>query len=68
MLITLNLTGGVETQTQKWVVKLTTKALAVKLDKLQMDRKAKLNQAVVIGKSMQGLMVKKRQNTGRECS
>ena len=53
--------------TQKRVVKLTAKALAEKLDKLQTDRKAKLNKANVIRKSIRNYMVKN-ENTGREWS
>lgn len=50
--------GGVETQTQKRVVKLTAKALANELDRLQSGRKAKLNNTAIIRKSIQGLMLK----------
>ena len=50
--------GGVETQTQNRVVKLTAKALANELDRLQSGRKAKLNQAAIIRTSIQGLMLK----------
>ena len=52
------MTAVVEIQTQKQVVKLTAKALAEKLDKLQTDRKAKLNKATFIRKSMRNYMVK----------
>lgn len=37
-----NVTGGVETQAQKQVIKLTAKALADKLDRLRNGRKAKM--------------------------
>ena len=50
-------TGGVETQTEKQVVKLTLKALADKLERLQEGRKTKLNKATNIRKSMQSLML-----------
>lgn len=46
------------TQTQKRVVKLTTKVLAEKLDRLQNGRKAKLNKASTMRNQMQGLMPK----------
>ena len=52
------MTAVVEIQTQKQVVKLTAKALAEKLDKVQTDRKAKLNKATFIRKSMRNYMVK----------
>ena len=52
------MTAVVEIQTQKQVVKLTAKALAEKLDTLQTDRKAKLNKATFIRKSMRNYMVK----------
>ena len=53
-----SVTGRVETQTQKRVIQLTAKALGVKIDKLQTVRKAKLNKADNIRKSMQGLILK----------
>ena len=53
-----DVTAVVETPTQKRVVKLTAKALAEKLDKLQTDRKAKLNKANFIRKSIRNYMVK----------
>lgn len=53
-----SVTSSVETQTQKWVAKLTAKALAVKLDRLQNGRKAKLNKASKMRNVIQGLMSK----------
>lgn len=50
------MTGISETQTQKRVVKLSAKALAAKLDTLKANRKAKLNQAASVRKSMQTSM------------
>ncbi|XP_037620552.1 uncharacterized protein LOC119485230 [Sebastes umbrosus] len=50
-------TGGVETPAEKRVVKLTVKALADKLEKLQDSRRAKLNKVTNIRKSMQSLML-----------
>ena len=50
--------GGVETQTQKRVVKLTAKVLANELERLQSGRNATLNKTVIIRKSIQGLMLK----------
>ena len=50
--------GGVETQTQKRVVKRTAKALANEVDRLQSGRKAKLNKTAIIRKSIQDLMLK----------
>ena len=49
--------SGVEAQTQKRVVKLTTKALANEIDRLQSGRKAKFSKAASIRKSIQGLML-----------
>lgn len=48
----------VEIQTEKHVVKLSFKALADKLDKLQACRKAKLNKANNIRKTLQGSIQK----------
>lgn len=53
-----NKTSDVKTQTPKRDIKLTAKAFAWKLDKLQTDRKAKLNKASLIRKLIQDLMVK----------
>lgn len=51
-------TSGVETLSQKRVVKLTEKALAYEYDRLQSSRKSKLNKAASIRESIQSLMVK----------
>lgn len=51
------MTGGGETQTEKWVVKLTAKMLGGKLESLQNERKSKLNKASVVRKTMQSLML-----------
>lgn len=53
-----SVTSGVETQTQKRVIKLTAKALAEKLDRLQNGRKAKLNKASTQRNVIQNLMSK----------
>ncbi len=53
-----SVTGGGEIQTGKRVVKLTTKALAAKLESLQNDRKSKLNKASVIRKTIKDLMLR----------
>lgn len=50
--------GGIEIQTQKRVVKLTAKALANEIDRLQAGKKAKLNKAANIRKSIEGFMLK----------
>lgn len=50
--------SNVEVQTEKRVVKLSFKALADKLDKLQAVRRAKLNKANNIRKSLQGFIQK----------
>ncbi len=54
----LSVTSGVETQTQKRVVKLTAKALANEFDRLQSSRRVKFNKAANIRKSIQYLMLK----------
>ncbi|KAK0152604.1 hypothetical protein N1851_005873 [Merluccius polli] len=51
-----SVTSGLEPQTQKRVIKLTAKALAEKLDRLQTIRKARLNKATTIRKTIQGYM------------
>lgn len=50
--------SGVETQTQKRVVKLTAKALSDKSDRLQTGRTAKFNKENNIRKSLQGFIQK----------
>lgn len=48
-----------ETQTQRRVVKLTAKALANELERLQTVRNKKLNKAANIRKTIKGLMLKR---------
>lgn len=55
---TNSVVSNVEVQTEKRVVKLSYKALADKLDKLQAGRKAKLNKADNIRKSLQEFIKK----------
>lgn len=53
---TNSVVNNVEVQTEKRVVTLSFKALSNKLEKLQAGRKAKLNKADNIIKSLQGYM------------
>lgn len=63
-----SVTSGAQAQAGKRVVKLTAKALADKLDRLQNARKVKLNKASVLRKSMQALILKGDKKTNTECS